>query len=75
MLNEDYLTEKLSGESKKKFLEFSNAWSVVNGTNFKVIITSLALNYLMKNKSKPAYGVNGIWIISSISPLFVRVNL
>ena len=31
MLNEDFLTEKLSGESKKKFLEFSNAWSVVNG--------------------------------------------
>ena len=31
MLNEDYLTENLSGESKKKFLEFSNAWNVVNG--------------------------------------------
>ena len=31
MLNEDYLTENLSGESKKKFLEFANAWSVVNG--------------------------------------------
>ena len=31
MLNEDYLTENLSGESKKKFLEFSNAWGVVNG--------------------------------------------
>ncbi len=31
MLNEDYLTENLSGESKKKFLEFSNAWSVVDG--------------------------------------------
>ena len=31
MLNEDFLTEKLSGESKKKFLEFSNAWSVING--------------------------------------------
>lgn len=31
MLNEDYLTENLSGDSKKKFLEFSNAWSVVNG--------------------------------------------
>ena len=31
MLNEDFLTENLSGESKKKFLEFSNAWSVVNG--------------------------------------------
>ena len=26
MLNEDFLTENLSGESKKKFLEFSNAW-------------------------------------------------
>ena len=31
MLNEDYLTENLSGESKKKFLEFVNAWGVVNG--------------------------------------------
>ena len=31
MLNEDFLTEKLSGESKKKFLEFANAWGVVNG--------------------------------------------
>ena len=31
MLNEDFLTESLSGESKKKFLEFCNAWGVVNG--------------------------------------------
>lgn len=31
MLNEDFLTENLSGESKMKFLEFCNAWSVVNG--------------------------------------------
>ena len=31
MLNEDFLTDNLSGESKKKFLEFCNAWSVVNG--------------------------------------------
>ena len=31
MLNEDYLTESLSDESKKKFLEFVNAWGVVNG--------------------------------------------
>lgn len=31
MLNEDYLTENLSGESKKKFLDFVNAWGVVNG--------------------------------------------
>ncbi|MFQ9871393.1 MAG: DUF6809 family protein [Clostridia bacterium] len=31
MINEDYLTENLSGENKKKFLEFCNAWSVVNG--------------------------------------------
>ena len=31
MLNEDFLTENLSGESKMKFFEFSNAWSVVNG--------------------------------------------
>ena len=31
MLNEDYLTENLSGESKKKFLDFCNDWSIVNG--------------------------------------------
>ena len=31
MLNEDFLTENLSGESKKNSLEFCNAWSVVNG--------------------------------------------
>ena len=31
MLNEDFLTDNLSGESKKKFLDFVNAWGVVNG--------------------------------------------
>ena len=31
MINEEFLTENLSGESKKKFLEFVNAWGVVNG--------------------------------------------
>ena len=31
MLNEDFLTENLSGDSKKKFFEFCNAWSVANG--------------------------------------------
>ena len=31
MLNEEFLTEKLSGECKKKFLDFANAWSLVNG--------------------------------------------
>ena len=30
-LNQDFLTERLSSESKKKFLNFVNAWSVVNG--------------------------------------------
>lgn len=30
MLNEEFLTEQLSGENKKKFLDFVNAWSVVN---------------------------------------------
>ena len=28
---ENFLTEHLSGESKKKFLDFCNAWGVVNG--------------------------------------------
>ena len=31
MLNEDFLTENLSGENKKKFFDFCNAWSMVNG--------------------------------------------
>ena len=31
MLNEDFLTEHLSGENKEKFLDFDNAWDVVNG--------------------------------------------
>ena len=31
MLNEDFLIKNLSGESKKKFLDFVNAWGVVNG--------------------------------------------
>lgn len=31
MLNGEFLTEALSGENKKKFLDFVNAWSVVNG--------------------------------------------
>ena len=31
MLNEEFLTEALTGENKKKFLDFVNAWSVVNG--------------------------------------------
>ena len=44
MLNEDYLTENLSGESKKKFLEFSNAWNVVNGeSNLDSFIMGLRL--------------------------------
>ena len=39
MLNEDYLTENLSGESKKKFLEFVNAWGVVNGESKKTLVS------------------------------------
>ena len=31
MLNEEFLTEALTGENKKKFLDFSNAWNIVNG--------------------------------------------
>ena len=31
MLNEEFLTEALTGENKKKFLDFVNAWSIVNG--------------------------------------------
>ena len=31
MLNEEHLTEALSGESKKRFLDYTNAWNIVNG--------------------------------------------
>ena len=31
MLNEEFLTEALTGENKKKFLDFVNACSIVNG--------------------------------------------
>ncbi len=31
MPNEDFLTERLSGENKKKFFDFVYVWSVVNG--------------------------------------------
>ena len=31
MLNEEFLTEAVSGENKKNFLDFVNAWGVVNG--------------------------------------------
>ena len=31
MLNEDFLTDALTGENKKRFLDFVNAWGVVNG--------------------------------------------
>ena len=44
MLNEDFLTEHLSGESKKKFLDFCNAWGVVNGeSNLDSFITGFRL--------------------------------
>ena len=39
MLNGDYFTENLSGESKEKFLEFVSAWGVVNcDSNFDSFI-------------------------------------
>lgn len=31
MLNEEFLTEALMGKNKKKFLDFVNGWSIVNG--------------------------------------------
>lgn len=31
MLNEEFLTEALTGENKKKFLDFVNAWRIING--------------------------------------------
>ena len=37
MLNEDSITENLSGESKKKFLDFCNAWSVVDDEGATVL--------------------------------------
>ena len=29
--NEDWLTERLTGEEKKRFLDFADAWSAYNG--------------------------------------------
>ena len=29
--NEDFLTDKLSGEEKKRFIQYVDAWAVVNG--------------------------------------------
>ena len=44
MLNEDFLTENLSGESKKKFLDIVNAWGVVNDeSNLDSFIMSFRL--------------------------------
>ena len=44
MLNEDFLTENLSGENKKKFLDFVNAWGVVNGeSNLDSVIMGFRL--------------------------------
>jgi len=48
MINEEFLTKALSGENKKKFLDFVNAWSVVNGESnldsfmmgFRLVLTS-----------------------------------
>ena len=31
MLNEEFLTNNLSGENKKRFLDYTNAWNIVNG--------------------------------------------
>lgn len=31
MTNEDFLTTTLSDENKKRFLDYVNAWSIVNG--------------------------------------------
>ena len=31
MQSEEYLTEALTGETKKQFLAFTNAWSIVSG--------------------------------------------
>ena len=44
MLNEDFLTDNLTGENKKKFLEYVNAWSVINGeSNLDSFITGFRI--------------------------------
>ena len=55
MLNEDFLTERLSGENKKKFLDFVNAWSVIS------LGSKLCIRYLCSNRypiSRLAEGVS-----------------
>ena len=42
MLNEDFLTEVLTGENKKKFLDFVNAWGVVNGESNLALLWGFA---------------------------------
>lgn len=42
--SEDYLTKELDGEFLKKFLDFVNAWSLVNGeSNLDSFITGFRL--------------------------------
>lgn len=49
MLNEDFLTENLSGDAKKKFLDFCNAWGVVNGeSNLDSFIMGFRLGTTLK---------------------------
>ena len=42
--NEDFLTDKLSGEEKKRFLPYVDAWATVNGeSNLDSFITGFRL--------------------------------
>jgi hypothetical protein len=42
--NEDWLTERLTGEEKKRFLDFADAWSAYNGaTTLDGFITGFRL--------------------------------
>ena len=44
MHNEEFLEENLTGENKKKFLDYVNAWSVVNGeSNLDSFITGFRI--------------------------------
>ena len=49
MTNEDFLTTALSDENKKQFLDYVNAWSIVNGeSNLDSIIMGFRLGAKFK---------------------------
>ena len=61
--NEDWLTEHLTGEEKKRFLDFADAWSAYNGdatldgfiTGFRLGARFVLDAFVMPEASPPNY--------------------